>query len=29
MYSINTNDARIKDVGDIECHVSEQKGKLK
>lgn len=28
-YSINTNDVRIKDVGDIECHVSEQKGKLK
>lgn len=28
-YSINTNDIRIKDVGDIECHVSEQKGKLK
>jgi len=28
-YSINTNDVRIKDIGDIECHVSEQKGKLK
>lgn len=28
-YGINTNDGRIKDIGDIECHVSEQKGKLK
>ena len=28
-YNINTNDVRIKEIGDIECHVSEQKGKLK
>jgi SAM-dependent methyltransferase len=28
-YGINTNDIRIKEQGDIECHVSEQKGKLK
>jgi site-specific DNA-methyltransferase (adenine-specific) len=28
-YGITTNDVRIKDFGDIECHVSEQKGKLK
>ena len=28
-YNVNTNDKRLLDKGDIICHVSEQKGKLK
>lgn len=28
-YNINTNDKRLSDNGDILCHVSEQKGKIK